>query len=192
MELVVWSSQVTTVAYRGGDVVAGLVGAGTFRKQPGTPALLVGTRLDTRVADELDLTEAGDALVARFGTTAVAFPASRALSTSAQRVALASRGAPIAVLDQDGTVQLFATPSAAPQRLVDTNVSLVALDGPGTTAALVTPGAVSIYRPFASGWARDGALTTQGSVTAVTFSGDGARLFLAGPDAGVVQVYERR
>jgi WD40 repeat protein len=187
-----WSGEASVVAYRGREVAAGLVGRGTFRKAPGVSTSLNGTLIDTRVADELALRDTSDALVARFGATAVAFPGPRTLSTTAQRVALASNGSAIAVLDQDGTVQLFATPDAAPQRLVDTNVSRVALDGPGATAALVTPGAVSIYRPFASGWARDGALTTEGSVTAVTFSGDGARLFLAGPDAGVVQVFERR
>jgi hypothetical protein len=192
---VVWFTRAGAVRIEGGEAFASLIGKGLFRKQLGLSENLDGTRLDSRQAEELDVADQVTVIAARFGSDVLTWSGAgppRTVSTRAQRFSLAALGRTIAVLATDGTVEITRLAGTGLETLDVFDATSLALDGEGTTLATVANGLVSIYRQTSGRWAYDGTVQVSARASAITFSGDGTRLFVALAGQRAIEVHDVR
>jgi hypothetical protein len=188
----VWFDAATAVRLEQGEAFASLPRKGLFRKQVGLPPSLAGTQLDSREAIELDVAQDTSVIVARFGAEVVTFPNPRTLSTTAARFALAANGSTLAVLEQSGVVQVIRLPNSPGVPVMPRRALAVAMDGPGLTLAVIDDVRLVVYREADGRWVPDGTVPTSAEPSAMSFSGDGRRLFVALKGQPTLEVYELR
>jgi hypothetical protein len=187
-----WVGSATAVRFEKREAFASLPGKGLFRKQLGQALTLDGTRLDSREAVELDVAQDTSVIVARFGAEVVTFPNPRTLSTTAARFALAANGSTLAVLEQSGVVQVIRLPNSPGVPVMPRRALAVAMDGPGLTLAVIDDVRLVVYREADGRWVPDGTVPTGAEPSAMSFSGDGRRLFVALKGQPTLEVYELR
>jgi hypothetical protein len=186
----VWFDGATAVRLEQGEAFASLAGKGLFRKQVGQSPALEGTRLDAREAVELEVSQDRSVIAARFGAEVATFPGPRTVSAAAARFTLAANGSTLAVLEGGGLVQVLRLPSGPGVPIMLQRALALALDGPGGTLAIIDDVRLVVYRESDGRWAFEGTVPTAGQPGAMTFSGDGRRLFVALRGQAIVEVYE--
>jgi hypothetical protein len=147
----------------------------------GESTSLAGTRLDTRSADELQLSNDASIAAARYGTEARRYENKVSVSVwqGITALELSGDGSSLALVSQDGAVSVevegrgaFAVPVAG--------VRAVALDGPGRTLLALGPTSTSVFSFDGGTWARLGELPVE-QVSGLALSDDGKIAFVGTP-----------
>lgn len=185
-----WTSDVKASAVAGTTVLASFSSSlGTRRKTVGESATAMGALVDARSADELQLSNDGQVVAARFGSDVQLFAgdAGGAAYGGVTALDLSADGRSVALVRDTG-IEVAVGPqrSSVPLR----GVGQVALDGNGRRLLALGSGVPTLFALDGGSWVKAGELPLDAGVAAsAAFTDDGAVLFVGVPSEQRVLVF---
>lgn len=187
---ILWVSDATALAMTGDSVIASFATSlGTRRKTVGESATAMGALVDARSADELQLSNDGQVVAARFGSDVQLFAgdAGGAAYGGVTALDLSADGRSVALVRDTG-IEVAVGPqrSSVPLR----GVGQVALDGNGRRLLALGSGVPTLFALDGGTWVKAVELPLDAGVAAnAAFTDDGAVLFVSVPSEQRVLVF---